>query len=256
METGPGKLIVARLRRVLPVAAIGLALAGCFAHTGHSQRAQRPAINRDRNRTEDLVARAEQRWADKSPAPKATQVIQAKQESRPVLSSAVDPQERLAALAKRAELRAYFGAPPVIPHEIDQFDSEAECLACHGLGPDSDDANPKRPHRDLASCTQCHVIAELDLFIELEGAGNGFEGLPEPTGGSRAWVGAPPTIPHSTLMRDHCLSCHGPSGLVAIRSSHPQRLNCQQCHAPSAKLNQRQASDAPMFLKPPSIGTR
>lgn len=256
METGPGKLIVVTLRRVLPVAAIGLAIAGCFANTGPSQTAHRLAADRDRSGSEDLVARAEMRWADQLSAPKTTQVVQATQEARPALSSAVDPQEKLAALAKRAETRAYFGAPPVIPHEIDQFDSKAECQTCHGLGPDSDEANPKRPHRDLASCTQCHVIGELDLFIELDGAGNAFIGLPEPTGGSRAWVGAPPTIPHSTLMRDQCLSCHGPSGLVAIRSSHPQRLNCQQCHAPSAKLNQRHVSDTPMFLKPPSIGTR
>ncbi len=254
METGPAKLIVVTLRRVLPVVAIGLAIAGCLANAGSSQRAQHPAASPDRNGTEDLDARAVLRVADQLPVPRETQAAQTKQEARPALS-VVDPQERLAALATRAETRAYFGAPPVIPHEIDQFDSKATCLTCHGVGPDGDDANPKTPHRDLASCTQCHVLAELDLFIELDAAGNSFHGLPEPNGGGRAWLGAPPTIPHSTLMRDQCLSCHGPSGLVGIRSSHPERLSCRQCHAPSAKLNQRHVGDAPMFLKPPSIGT-
>lgn len=166
----------------------------------------------------------------------------------PSPSSAVDAREKLSALAERAQLRAYFGAPPVVPHEIDQLDSEAECLNCHGGEAGSDDENPKLPHTPLASCTQCHVVQELDLFLELDVAANEFSGLEEPTGGQRAWTGAPPTIPHSTLMRNRCLSCHGPTARAGIRSSHPERLSCQQCHTPSAKLNQHLVGDAAMPL--------
>ncbi len=157
----------------------------------------------------------------------------------PLILKAIDMEARLAALAEREELRAYFGAPPVIPHEIDQLDSEADCMTCH-----AEPENPQLPHARLASCTQCHVIQENDLFIETDGAGNSFSGLEEPVGGSRAWQGAPPTIPHSTLMRDRCLSCHGPDDHEGLRSSHPERLSCRQCHASSAMLNQHLASEA------------
>jgi nitrate reductase (cytochrome), electron transfer subunit len=56
----------------------------------------------------------------------------------------------------------------------------------------------------------------------------------------RAFDGAPPTIPHSTLMRTDCLSCHGPQGLYGLRTPHPERQSCLQCHAPGAHLDQYQ----------------
>ncbi|MEE9295188.1 MAG: nitrate reductase cytochrome c-type subunit [Phycisphaerae bacterium] len=195
--------------RVLPMVVLSLALVGCFAGRASGQREQPATDYQGGDQAEKMTAIAD--------------------ESR----------DKLAALAERAKLRAYFGAPPVIPHEIDQFESAADCLACHGHEPTpSDETVPKIPHAYLASCTQCHVEQEVDLFVELELAGSGFRGLPEPTGGHRAWPGAPPTIPHSTLMRNDCLSCHGTLGRVGIRSSHPERRSCQQCHAPTAQLNQ------------------
>jgi cytochrome c-type protein NapB len=49
--------------------------------------------------------------------------------------------------------------------------------------------------------------------------------------GGRATLGAPPTIPHRTLMRENCVACHdGPGAREEIRTSHPERLRCRQCH--------------------------
>jgi cytochrome c-type protein NapB len=45
-------------------------------------------------------------------------------------------------------------------------------------------------------------------------------------------------VPHTTFMRESCLSCHGPTGADPIRTTHAWRTNCLQCHAPSAVLDQ------------------
>ncbi|MHC4218584.1 MAG: nitrate reductase cytochrome c-type subunit [Planctomycetota bacterium] len=155
------------------------------------------------------------------------------------LPAAEIPPARIEALSIRSELRAFDGAPPVIPHEIEQIAS-TDCLRCHGDGPAADDKGaPKVPHVFLASCTQCHVEQESEWFFEVELAPSTFVGRPAPEGGVRAFTGAPPVMPHTTLMRSNCLSCHGPFGLAPLRSSHPERQSCRQCHAAPADLNQR-----------------
>jgi len=68
--------------------------------------------------------------------------------------------------------------------------------------------------------------------------GNRFTGKPQPGYGQRAYTGAPPAIPHSTWMRQTCLSCHGPDGTSAFRTSHAERQNCLQCHAVNASADQ------------------
>ena len=149
------------------------------------------------------------------------------------------PEDRLEALAIRAERRAFDGAPPTVPHEIQQI-SSADCLGCHGDSPKADEKGaPKVPHVFLANCTQCHVEEESEYLYGEDPAPNTFDGVAAPRGGSRAYVGAPPLVPHSTLMRSNCLSCHGPFGLTALHTSHPERPNCLQCHGVSASLNQR-----------------
>jgi cytochrome c-type protein NapB len=67
---------------------------------------------------------------------------------------------------------------------------------------------------------------------------NEFVGTKAPLKGTRAWPQAPPTMPHRTLMREDCLSCHGPQGLFGLRTPHPDRRSCTQCHVPSAELDQ------------------
>lgn len=232
---------LAKPQSILPIAAVGLVILWSFAVPGCSQPEQPVTIDQDRDRAEKMLGLA---------APGETRPIgSSKATPAPLPKSNVDLiptttdrlKDRLAALAERAELRAYWGAPPVVPHEIGQFESAADCRTCHDQ--DSDEAAPRTPHVHLAGCTQCHVEQERELFFELELADNSFRGLPEPIGGQRAWPGAPPTIPHPTFMRNRCLSCHGPDSRVGIRTDHPERQSCQQCHAPSAKINQRLVGD-------------
>lgn len=154
--------------------------------------------------------------------------------------------ERTAALEERAARRAYDGAPPVVPHPVAQ-DSAASCLACHGPGlMVKDKVASKISHASYTSCTQCHVpsvgpgipVQETALLARL--TENEFQGVNAPLKGERAWPKAPPTVPHGTLMRSDCMSCHGPQGLYGLRTPHPDRQSCVQCHVPSAEMDQRQ----------------
>lgn len=153
-------------------------------------------------------------------------------------------EEREAVLGQRRERRAYAGAPPTIPHSVQQKDPAA-CLACHSSGAQiAGKRAPAMSHREYTMCTQCHAmqrtenehVAQLGEYPDaLE---HGFEGLHEPSQGSRAYQGAPPTMPHPLFMRENCSSCHGVHGALGMRSTHPERQNCQQCHAESAPFDQ------------------
>lgn len=167
---------------------------------------------------------------------------------RPALTATVPPQsaeDTERALSARAQRRAYEGAPPTIPHEIAQQEAPA-CLSCHADGLRlQDKVAPPMSHEPLASCTQCHVVRNDprgDAMAPPSAASlpseNSFSGLAAERG-HRAWPGAPPTIPHATLMRRECLSCHGVWGRLGLRSTHPWRQSCTQCHVPSAELDQR-----------------
>lgn len=151
-------------------------------------------------------------------------------------------QEHAEALARRASRRAYDGAPPTVPHPVAQGAFPA-CLTCHRDGLDvAGRVAPAMPHGELGSCLQCHVVSEAPMAGEPLAGGpptdNGFAGLQPPLRGERAWLVAPPTIPHATVMRGRCESCHGVLS-QGIRSTHPWRESCTQCHAPSAALDQR-----------------
>lgn len=144
--------------------------------------------------------------------------------------------------AKRASRRAYDGAPPTIPHAVEQTGAPS-CLACHGAGAKiGDKIAPAMSHRRYSSCTQCHVPQQTPLPNRPPAmlAPNSFRGLPAATTGTRAWGGAPPTIPHKVFMRERCASCHGVSGANPIRSTHPYRQSCQQCHVPDSGSAQDQ----------------
>jgi len=160
---------------------------------------------------------------------------------------AVAPEVKRVALQARADRRAFDGAPPVVPHPITQ-DSSAACLACHGQGLQVKDRfASKISHPTFGgSCTQCHVssqgalgAADAAVFAAAL-ADNTFQGAEAPSSGPRAWPGAPPVVPHRTLMRGDCMSCHGPKGLFALRTPHPERQSCSQCHVSAAASDQRQ----------------
>ena len=174
--------------------------------------------------------------------------IDALRADHPALGAPVPPRDDEAVrgeLARRASLRAYDGAPPRIPHPIPAFGA-LECVVCHrdGLRLDGRVA-PPMSHRELGSCVQCHVPDEGEMPGARLGGGppleSTFAGRPSPERGVRAWPVAPPQIPHSTLMRERCDSCHG-VWASALRTTHPERGSCTQCHAPSGALDQHPAS--------------
>ncbi|MFO0880689.1 MAG: nitrate reductase cytochrome c-type subunit [Gemmataceae bacterium] len=148
---------------------------------------------------------------------------------------------RQQALADRARNRAYDGAPPTIPHGTDQM-TTASCLLCHGQGIRvADRIASKISHPHYPNCTQCHVEMsrlELDRQSSTTVVDNKFVGAYRSGPGGRASPGAPPTIPHSTWLRQDCLSCHGLLTRPGTRTTHPWLTSCTQCHAPSAALDQ------------------
>lgn len=157
------------------------------------------------------------------------------------------PAERAAAVEQRKSLRAYDGAPPVIPHAIDTLKATA-CATCHGQGTNLVIAD-KRPaeisHPWITNCTSCHVPADglRQLTAPPETrlvVANDFTGKPSAGPGPRFYSTAPPTIPHPLWMRQNCAACHGPGREHAVRTSHPQRKNCLQCHAPNATFDNRE----------------
>jgi cytochrome c-type protein NapB len=160
--------------------------------------------------------------------------------------TALTDREKESVLEARQSRRQFDGAPPVVPHPITQRRAGA-CLLCHGDAGQPVIAGkmpPRMSHESYASCTQCHVpgggpgdgVGQPGFGIEVM---NAFQGQSRSGPGSRAYEGAPPTVPHQTLMRENCNSCHGPGRAHAIRTSHPERQSCNQCHASSAELNQR-----------------
>jgi cytochrome c-type protein NapB len=147
---------------------------------------------------------------------------------------------KLAALADRSKNRAFDTAPPTVPHPIEQANA-ASCLACHGTGLWVKDKLATRvSHPHLTNCTQCHAEGANPALAKFDAplTENAFVGAARSGPGSRAAPGAPPTIPHTTWMRQDCASCHGLVARPGIRTTHPWLTNCTQCHAPSAALDQ------------------
>jgi len=127
--------------------------------------------------------------------------------------------------------RAYPGAPPKIPHEVQpDMAGGNNCLTCHNNGgyvAKFSAYTPLTPHPGMENCLQCHVPETTStLFQEID-----WKPLDPPKIGRSALGGSPPPIPHSLQLRENCLACHGGAAAVrGIRSSHPERINCRQCH--------------------------
>ena len=136
-------------------------------------------------------------------------------------------------LDKYYKRRAYIGAPPVIPHEVDrEINRSQRCNTCHekgGFVPKFNAYTPLTPHPDFSNCMQCHVpLNKADLFVETE-----WTSIQQPNIHRPALPGSPPPIPHTLQLRENCLSCHaGPAAPIEIRTTHPERHNCRQCHVP------------------------
>ncbi|APD07957.1 hypothetical protein UJ101_02458 [Flavobacteriaceae bacterium UJ101] len=134
--------------------------------------------------------------------------------------------------AEYMENRAYEGAPPYIPHEVesDLLMGGKECLQCHengGYVAEFKNFAPTTPHPTYVNCRQCHVpINTQKLFVE-----NDFKPIKVDLN-NNALLTSPPTMPHSLQLRSNCLACHaGPAVPKEILTDHPERANCLQCHA-------------------------
>jgi cytochrome c-type protein NapB len=222
----------ARLVSLLVVFVLGAALVGFLRGIEEPPALTRPA-------PAPLAA------ATARPAPSYAQLMTG-QPALPGPVGAFDPvirteEMKLAALADRAKTRAFDTAPPTIPHTTDGMNTTASCLACHGAGIRvGERVATKVSHPHYANCVQCHVpgaTPELARFATPE-PDNGFVGAYRAGPGARLSPGAPPTIPHTTWMRQDCMSCHGLVARPGIRTTHPWLANCTQCHAPSAELDQ------------------
>ncbi len=178
------------------------------------------------------------------PAP----IFRAERRWQPLVGDSVRARETTMQL--RSDRRAFDGAPPLMPHSRN-FAGTKECLDCHRDGfrlGNRFGAAISHPH--LVACEQCHVESRnLEVPPSVGLSRNSFEGLEAPVRSIRPWTGAPPVIPHSTLMRTDCLSCHGPQAWPGLRTDHPQRTSCTQCHAVAASLDQT----SPFFTGRPTL---
>ena len=115
-----------------------------------------------------------------------TSLAQLKSTVDPLEEFTITPEQKAFALALREQNRAFNGAPPTVPHPVDQMPAQV-CAACHSNGFKTETLRiPKMSHQFLENCTQCHVENNpkhmtASLFRE-----NSFVGLPAPTGGPRA----------------------------------------------------------------------
>lgn len=185
---------------------------------------------------------AEMRRRQNGPTGRWTQTLEMipQPQHDPFAEITPSPEAKAVSTSLRASRRAFNGAPPIVPHAIEGT-NDAACFSCHGQGMRIDGRVANRmSHGFFANCTQCHAPPPPQPFAQANAeVNNAFVGLPAPLRGERAFPGAPPTIPHSTWMREQCLACHGiEAGWAGLESTHPWRVNCQQCHAPSAVLEQ------------------
>ena len=134
--------------------------------------------------------------------------------------------------------RAYHGAPPSIPHPIEEKQNIGgnACLKCHengGFVEKYQAYTPVTPHPELVNCKQCHVAQTKQTLFK---AGSYSEVHAPKVGNNNALLSSPPVIPHQIQLRENCLACHaGPNAPKEIRVSHPERVNCRQCHVPNTR---------------------
>ncbi len=227
----------ARIAKSAVIAVIGIAATGAAAATLLSFGAP-PAAREGMSGNDHTRASTRLSWRLNNPDPIVVP------DSRANPAAVADKfAKRALAMESRSQLRAYEGAPPVIPHAIDDLNVQS-CRACHAQGLNVGAQVAKMvSHTYLTNCTQCHVEASVAADDPRVApsvlAGNSFAGLrASGYGGTRAWAGAPPVMPHSVFMRTNCVSCHGEHGYDGWRPDHLSRTNCIQCHAPAAEFDQ------------------
>ena len=171
-------------------------------------------------------------WAVAHAAPHAAEeTIAQPRTALTAYESTPRPGAKVRTLREFYSRRAYAGAPPIIPHEVENDGVISDdCLACHqdgGYVPEYNAYTPITPHPEMGNCRQCHVLQVSEgLFAATEWIQPNL-----PKRGQQSIPGGPLQIPHPMQFRENCLACHaGPQAVVEIRSSHPERENCLQCH--------------------------
>ncbi|MGI9455136.1 MAG: diheme cytochrome c precursor [Aeoliella sp.] len=257
VQSTPGRLTTVFLAGVIAAAAIGYFVGISAGVPKRDRIPTQPSIATSANDDDEAIfSRSYAQMRRSGLAPAEVQAVSLEQVPQPEFNLFAeivpDPGEKLVSLSQRSSGRAFNGAPPVIPHAVENT-NDAACYACHGKGMVIEDRVARRmSHEFLPNCMQCHAppppapFAAQDTSVE-----NDFAGAMAPIAGKRAYPGAPPTIPHSTWMRNECISCHGgTTGWAGMESTHPWRSACMQCHAPSAVLDQAVASEV-RFLSGP-----
>lgn len=151
-------------------------------------------------------------------------------DEKPVYEMIIE-KENIVTEDQRSTLRAFYTAPPVIPHGA-ETPEDKDCLHCHRSVTRTEDGRVAQatPHPQFSNCLQCHAPA---LPGGGKDVGSAWQGLKEPKRGDRWTTVSPPTVPHRIFMRENCLSCHGPENPdMRVRTSHPERTHCLQCHVP------------------------
>lgn len=170
-------------------------------------------------------------WATTHAAPHVEEAVAQPRAALTVYESAPRPGAKVRTLREYYSRRAYAGAPPIIPHAVENDGViNDDCLSCHqdgGYVPEYNAYTPITPHPEMGNCRQCHVPQTVEgLFVATEWMQPDL-----PKRGRQSIPGGPLQIPHPLQFRENCLACHaGPQAVVEIRSSHPERENCQQCH--------------------------
>jgi len=172
-------------------------------------------------------------WATSHAAPHAVVDVAAPpRTAQPAYESVPRPGAKVRTLHEFYSRRAYAGAPPIIPHAVENDGViNDSCLSCHqdgGYVPEYNAYTPVTPHPEMGNCRQCHVEQVVEgLFA----GGTEWTQPNLPKRGQQSIPGGPLQIPHTLQFRENCLACHaGPQAVVEIRSSHPERENCLQCH--------------------------
>ncbi len=129
----------------------------------------------------------------------------------------------------QSTLRAFAGAPPIIPHPVLEF-GRGNCLSCHLLGNavKQDRIAPITTHPKRLNCQQCHV----ESFTKTLFRDNTFIGLKQKIKISElSQPLAAPYIPHQIQNRKNCEVCHiQDHSKQIIHPIHGFRDNCMQCH--------------------------
>ncbi|MCB1159715.1 MAG: nitrate reductase cytochrome c-type subunit [Leptospiraceae bacterium] len=131
---------------------------------------------------------------------------------------------------KRYTNRAYEGAPPTIPHSVEEWGRE-NCLSCHEEGKAAREGKLAKvtPHAFQLSCRQCHVPSVSNSqFQKTDFVGYRLTGVL-----NKVQALSPPYIPHRLQDRKNCIACHlSESSPEILKPAHGLRVNCLQCHVP------------------------